>query len=90
MYLALFTHSLGQALVLPNGVAGPSYLVALGVLFALRVRAEERMMLEQFGPEYEAYMVRTKRLVPQPLPFLVLVIGTLVTIAAAAASPAER
>jgi protein-S-isoprenylcysteine O-methyltransferase Ste14 len=39
-------------------------LVAFAVLLALRVRAEERMMLEQFGDEYVAYMARTQRLVP--------------------------
>jgi protein-S-isoprenylcysteine O-methyltransferase Ste14 len=64
MYLALLLYSLGQALVLPNWVAGPSYLVTFGLLFALRVGREERMMLEEFGRDYEAYMARTKRLVP--------------------------
>ena len=64
MYLALLLYSLGQALVLPNWVAGPSYLVAIALLFVLRVGPEERMMLEQFGKDYEAYMTRTKRLVP--------------------------
>ena len=64
MYLALLLYSSGQALVLPNWVAGPSYLVALALLFALRVGPEERMMLEEFGKDYEAYMARTRRLVP--------------------------
>jgi protein-S-isoprenylcysteine O-methyltransferase Ste14 len=64
MYMALGLYSLGQALMLPNWVAGPSYLVALGLLFALRVGPEERMMREEFGADYEAYMARTKRLVP--------------------------
>lgn len=64
MYTALLLYSVGQALVLPNWVAGPSYLVTFGILFACRVRAEERMMLEQFGDEYAAYMARTHRLVP--------------------------
>ena len=64
MYSGLFLYSLGQALVLPNWLAGPSYLVTFGVLFALRVHAEERMMREEFGIEYDAYSARTKRLVP--------------------------
>jgi len=64
MYAALFVYAIGQLLVIPNWVAGPSYLVAFGVLFALRIGAEERMMLETFGDEYAAYMARTKRLVP--------------------------
>ena len=64
MYLALLLYSLGQALVLPNWVAGPSYGVAFALLFAFRVGPEERMMLQEFGKDYEAYMARTKRLVP--------------------------
>jgi protein-S-isoprenylcysteine O-methyltransferase Ste14 len=64
MYSGLLLYSIGQMLVIPNWVAGPSYLVAFGVLFALRVRAEERMMLEQFGDDYAEYMARTQRLVP--------------------------
>jgi protein-S-isoprenylcysteine O-methyltransferase Ste14 len=64
MYAALLLYSVGQALALPNWVAGPSYLVTFGVLFALRVHPEERMMREQFGDEYAAYIERTKRVVP--------------------------
>lgn len=64
MSSALVLYALAHALVIPNWVAGPSNLVAFAVLFALRVRPEERMMLERFGDEYTAYMARTKRLVP--------------------------
>ena len=31
----------------------------------VRLRAEERMMLETFGDDYVAYMARTKRLLPR-------------------------
>ena len=64
MYSALLLYSLGQALVVPNWIAGPSYAVAMSLLFALRLGPEERMMLEEFGNDYEAYRGRTKRLVP--------------------------
>jgi protein-S-isoprenylcysteine O-methyltransferase Ste14 len=64
MYAALLLYGVGQALALPNWFAGPSYLVAVGILYAFRVGAEERMMLAQFGDDYAAYMTRTKRLVP--------------------------
>jgi protein-S-isoprenylcysteine O-methyltransferase Ste14 len=64
MYGALFLYAIGQALVVPNWLAGPSYLVAMGILFAFRVGAEERLMLETFGNEYTAYIAKTKRLVP--------------------------
>ena len=64
MYSALLLYSLGQALVIPNWIAGPSYGVAMALLFAFRLGPEERMMLQEFGKDYEAYMRRTKRLIP--------------------------
>lgn len=65
MYSALLLYSLGQAILLPNWIAGPSYLAAMTLLFACRVGPEERMMHEEFGDEYAAYCTRTKRLVPR-------------------------
>ena len=64
MYSAFLLYSIGQALVVPNWIAGPSYGVAMALLFAFRVGPEERMMLQEFGKDYEAYSKRTKRLVP--------------------------
>jgi protein-S-isoprenylcysteine O-methyltransferase Ste14 len=64
MYAALLVYSMGQALVVPNWIAGPSYGVAMVLLFAFRVGPEERMMIEEFGEDYEAYRGRTKRLFP--------------------------
>ena len=64
MYSALALYSIGQALVIPNWVAGPSNLLAFAILLALRVHAEERMMVKEFGHEYEVYSARTKRLIP--------------------------
>ena len=64
MYTALLLYSVGQALVLPNYVAGLSSVVAMALLVALRIGPEERMMLEEFGKDYREYMALTKRLVP--------------------------
>jgi protein-S-isoprenylcysteine O-methyltransferase Ste14 len=64
MYLALLIFAAGQTLALPNYVAGPASLVTMVVLVAFRMRAEERMMIEEFGNEYEEYRKRTKRLIP--------------------------
>jgi len=64
MSSALVLYSVGQALVIPNWVAGPSNLIVFAILFALRVRPEEKMMVEEFGDEYVVYTARTKRLVP--------------------------
>jgi protein-S-isoprenylcysteine O-methyltransferase Ste14 len=64
MYLALLLYGAGQALVLPNFVAGPAYLAATVALVALRMAPEERMMAETFGPSYREYAARTPRLLP--------------------------
>jgi protein-S-isoprenylcysteine O-methyltransferase Ste14 len=64
MYSALALYSIGQALVIPNWVAGGANLIAFAILFALRVGAEEKMMTQQFGNEYTAYTARTRRLIP--------------------------
>jgi protein-S-isoprenylcysteine O-methyltransferase Ste14 len=64
MYTSFLLMGLGQAFLLSNWVAGLAGLVGFAVLFFLRVDKEERMMLEIFGPEYRAYMDRTKRLIP--------------------------
>lgn len=64
MYAALLAYGVGQALVVPNGIAGPSYLIAMVLVFATRLGPEEQLMREQFGAEYDAYRSRTKRIVP--------------------------
>jgi protein-S-isoprenylcysteine O-methyltransferase Ste14 len=64
MYLAIFLYGIAQALLQPNWLSGPSCLMAFTGMFACRLQREEQMMLDRFGPEYEAYRARTKRLVP--------------------------
>ncbi len=63
MYTALLLYSVGQALVLPNYVAGLFPGVSMALLVALRIGPEERMMREEFGKNYQEYMALTKRLV---------------------------
>ena len=65
MYLSMFLLGIAQLLFLPNWVAGPAYLLSFGVLYLFRIRAEERMMLDQFGTEYEQYKQQAGRLIPQ-------------------------
>jgi protein-S-isoprenylcysteine O-methyltransferase Ste14 len=64
MYLALLLYGLGQALVLPNWIAGPSFLIPFALLVAHRVRREEAMLRATFGMEYERYRAATRRLIP--------------------------
>lgn len=64
MYAAFWLMALGQALLLPNWIAGPAGLVGFGVLFFGRVAREETMMITAFGDQYRAYMHRTARVVP--------------------------
>ncbi|MER8417966.1 protein-S-isoprenylcysteine O-methyltransferase [Mesorhizobium sp. M1329] len=64
MYTSFLLMGLGQVFLLANWIAGISGLIGFAVLFLLRVDKEERMMLENFGPQYRAYMEKTKRIVP--------------------------
>lgn len=65
MYTAFWLMALAQALLLPNFVAGFAGIVGFGTLYLLRVRQEEELMLKGFGPDYQAYMDRTGRVLPK-------------------------
>lgn len=65
MYLSLWLLVLSQAMILPNYVAGFSGLLPFGILYFHRVKKEERMMMEEFGSEYERYLKKTGRLFPK-------------------------
>lgn len=69
MYTALFL-SLGTILLLTrNWLVGGVPLVGLCVIVLLRVRHEERVMLETFGDAYREYFQRTGRFWPRrPIP----------------------
>jgi protein-S-isoprenylcysteine O-methyltransferase Ste14 len=64
MYAAIFLQAIGQALLVPNWMAGPFEFFAFVLLFALRIGPEERMMLDRFGDEYQTYAKTSKRLIP--------------------------
>ena len=64
MYTSFLLMALGQAFLLSNWVVGLAGLIGFAAFFLLRVRKEENMMLENFGPAYRSYMQRTKRIVP--------------------------
>ena len=65
MYASLLLLALGQALLVPNWIAGLSGIAALGLLIALRLPREEAMMTEQFGDEYRDDQRRVGALWPR-------------------------
>ena len=65
MYASMWLWGLAQALLLQNWIAGWASLVLFLPLYLLRVPREERMMLDEFGEAYRAYMNRTGRVVPR-------------------------
>ncbi len=62
-YLGLFLIALGWGLAFRAGVGVAIAVMMLLVVFA-RIEAEERLLSETFGAEYDAYRARTWRLVP--------------------------
>ena len=64
MYSSFFLLAIAQLMLLPNWFAGATGLIGIGLLYAFRVRQEERMMVERFGAEYRDYMAHTWRLIP--------------------------
>lgn len=63
IYLGLLLNMLGTPLVFRSWLIIP--VLALAVVFvAVRIRQEEALLGEEFGPEFEMYRRRTKLLVP--------------------------
>jgi protein-S-isoprenylcysteine O-methyltransferase Ste14 len=62
-YVGLLVTSLGWVLTFRSGV-GVLLVASLLVPLVARIRAEERLLREQFGAKYDAYCAHTWRLVP--------------------------
>jgi protein-S-isoprenylcysteine O-methyltransferase Ste14 len=62
-YLGLLVSSLGWVLAFRSGV-GMILTAALLVPLVARIRAEERLLREHFGAEYDVYCAHTWRLIP--------------------------
>jgi protein-S-isoprenylcysteine O-methyltransferase Ste14 len=65
MYLSIWLLVIAQAMILPNYAAGFAGLLPFGILYFQRVAREERMMMEEFGSEYERHLQKTGRLFPK-------------------------
>ena len=64
MYSSFFLLAVAQLMLLPNWFAGAAGLIGVGMLYAFRIRQEERMMTERFGAAYRDYVAHTARLIP--------------------------
>ena len=65
MYASQWLLVIAQPLLLQNWIAGFLNLLVFIVFYLLRVKAEEQLMLEQFGESYRAYMQRVGGVFPK-------------------------
>jgi len=65
MYASQWLLAIAQPLLLQNWIAGFLNLLAFIPFYFLRVKAEEQMMLDSFGTEYQEYMETTGRVLPK-------------------------
>ncbi|WP_176085249.1 protein-S-isoprenylcysteine O-methyltransferase [Martelella sp. HB161492] len=64
MYASFMLWGISQALLVSNWIFGFAGLIAVILLYAIRLRREEAMMTAAFGTQYADYAARTKRLIP--------------------------
>jgi protein-S-isoprenylcysteine O-methyltransferase Ste14 len=65
VYAAMWVWAIAQPLLLENWIAGFSLAACFLPLYLIRVPREEKMLLENFGEAYQAYMQRTGRILPR-------------------------
>ena len=65
MYASQWIWVIAQPLLLQNWLAGLLNLLVFVLFYTLRVRAEEKMMLDTFGDEYREYMNKTGAVFPK-------------------------
>jgi protein-S-isoprenylcysteine O-methyltransferase Ste14 len=65
MYASQWLLVIAQPLLLQNWIAGFLNLLVFIPFYLLRVKAEEQMMLESFGTQYQAYMRNTGGVLPK-------------------------
>lgn len=63
MYTGFLAFGIGLVLLSAN-VYGCAYLIITSILIAVRLKAEEDLMIEVFGEEYTEYKARTAALLP--------------------------
>lgn len=65
MYTLFYVFAIGLLLLVSNWFVGLFALLSWHLLYVIRISSEEKMMLEQFGIEWENYCKRaTKKIIP--------------------------
>ena len=65
MYASQWIWAIAQILLLQNWLAGPINLIIFIPFYLLRVRAEEKMLLDTFGDQYRKYRQNTGDVIPK-------------------------
>lgn len=65
MYASQWLWVIAQPLLLQNWIAGFLNLLVFIPFYFLRVKAEEKMMMETFGDQYQTYMQRVGSVIPR-------------------------
>lgn len=65
MYASQVLWSVAQILLLQNWIVGFSSLAGFLPFYFMRVKAEEQLMLEQFGDQYRSYMQKVGGIFPK-------------------------
>ena len=65
MYASQWLWVLAQPLLLQNWIAGFANLLVFIPFYFLRVKAEEQLMMEKFGDQYQAYMQKVGGVLPK-------------------------
>ena len=65
MYASQWLWVIAQPLLLQNWIAGLLNLLVFIPFYFLRVKAEEQLMIEQFGDQYRAYMQKVGAVFPK-------------------------
>lgn len=63
LYLGEISRNIGFALFFTS-LYGLIVMIIANVFLIMRIRIEERMLISQFGKEYEEYMKKTKKIIP--------------------------